>query len=88
MERHDPRLLDREVTTQRGNQVERWFGLLTERQIKRGVHRSTRELESAIYEYVKATNANPKPFVWVKSADEILARIARFCETQLEGGAE
>ena len=70
------------------NQVERWFGLISERQIKRGVHRSTKQLEAAIYAYIKANNADPKPFVWVKSADEILASIARFCEKQLEGGAE
>lgn len=70
------------------NQVERWFGLLSERQIKRGVHRSTRELEAAIYDYIKSNNASPKPFVWVKSADEILASIARFCEKQLEGEVE
>lgn len=60
------------------NQVERWFGLLTERQIKRGVHRSVRRLEKTIYDYIESENENPKPFVWVKTADEILGKIARF----------
>jgi transposase len=61
------------------NQVERWFGGLTEKQIRRGTHRSTRALEDAIRLYVKLNNENPKPFVWLKTADEILASIARFC---------
>jgi hypothetical protein len=58
--------------------VERWFGLLTDRQIRRGSHRSTKELEAAIREYLDVNNADPKPFVWVKTADDILASIARF----------
>ena len=61
------------------NQVERWFASLTQRCIRRGTHRSTRELERAINEYVKINNANPKPFVWSKTADAILASIERFC---------
>jgi transposase len=61
------------------NLVERWFGLLTERQIRRGVHVSTKALEEAIYRYLEVTNEHPKPFVWTKTADEILATIARFC---------
>ncbi len=62
------------------NQVERWFALLTERQIRRGTHRSTRELEDAIRLYIAAQNREPKPFVWVKTADQILASLRRFCE--------
>lgn len=62
------------------NQVERWFGELTQKQIRRGVHRSVQELERAIQTFIDATNAQPKPFVWVKSADEILASIARFAQ--------
>jgi transposase len=61
------------------NLVERWFALLTEKQIRRGVHRSTRELEMAIKRYLDLTNAAPKPFVWPKTADEILDLVARFC---------
>lgn len=62
------------------NLVERWFALLTQRQIKRGAHRSTQALENAIKHYVKFTNENPKPFVWTKTPDEILETIARFCQ--------
>jgi transposase len=62
------------------NLVERWFGLLTERQIKRAAHRSTLELEKAIKQYVEFTNDNPKPFIWTKTADQILASVARFCQ--------
>ena len=62
------------------NLVERWFGLLTERQIRRGTHRSTRELEGAIMAYLTSNNKHPKPFVWTKTADEIFASIARFCQ--------
>ena len=61
------------------NVVERWFGLLTERQIRRGVHVSTKALEEAIYRYLEVTNEHPTPFVWTKSADEILANVARLC---------
>jgi transposase len=62
------------------NLVERWFAMLTEKQIKRGAHRSTRALEAAIRDYVALTNASPRPFVWTKSADQILASVARYCE--------
>jgi transposase len=68
------------------NLVERWFGLLTERQIRRGVHVSTKALEEAIYRYLEVTNEHPKPFVWTKTADEILANIARFCTRTLGTG--
>ncbi len=62
------------------NLVERWFAMLTEKQIKRGTHRSTRALETAIREYLAISNETPKPFVWTKTADEILASVARFCQ--------
>ena len=61
------------------NQVERFFALLTERALKRGVFRSVDDLEKAIRAYIEATNANPKPFRWTKNADDILASIQRFC---------
>jgi transposase len=61
------------------NLVERWFAALTERQIRRGAHRSTRELEAAIRRYLLLYNEAPKPFMWTKTADEILASVARFC---------
>jgi transposase len=68
------------------NSVERWFAALTEKQIRRGVHRSVRELETAIKNYLAVSNDSPKPFVWTKTADEILASLARFCQRTLETG--
>jgi hypothetical protein len=61
------------------NHVERWFALLTQKQIRRGVHRSTRALEAAIMQYIAVANEQPKPFGWTKTADEILASVERFC---------
>jgi transposase len=66
------------------NQVERFFALLTERQIRRGAHRSTAELEAAIATFIAARNADPKPFRWTKSADDILASIERFCRRTID----
>ena len=65
------------------NQVERWFALLSQRQIKRGSHYSVRELESAILEFIEVHNEQPKPFVWTKSADAILNSIGRFASRTL-----
>lgn len=65
------------------NQVERFFGLLTDQQIRRGVHRSTKELEAAIKTFIDARNTDPKPFRWTKSANDILASIERFCRRTL-----
>ena len=61
------------------NQVERFFALLTDKQIRRGVHRSVNDLRAAIQEFLDQHNADPKPFRWTKSADDILASIERFC---------
>ena len=66
------------------NQVERFLAAITEKQIRRGVHRSTEDLETAIRAYLDAVNADPKPFRWTKSADDILAAIKRFCLKTLE----
>ena len=68
------------------NLVERWFGLLTEKQLRRGVYQSRAELETAIYRYLDVTNENPKPFVWTKTADQILANVAHFCQRTLNTG--
>ena len=68
------------------NLVERWFALLTERQLRRSVHRSTRELEDAIGNFIKHHNKDPKPFVWHKTADQILDSVARFCKRTLDSG--
>jgi transposase len=62
------------------NQVERWFGEITEKRIRRGSFRSVRSLEQAIREYLLHNNENPKPFVWTADADLILGKIQRLCE--------
>jgi transposase len=61
------------------NQVERWFALLEQKALKRGVHRSTLELEKAIYEFIEVSNDEPRPYLWTKSADDILNSLQRFC---------
>ena len=61
------------------NQVERFFALLTDRQLRRGIHRSVAALHDAIRSFIDQHNANPKPFRWIKSADDILASIEWFC---------
>jgi transposase len=66
------------------NQVERFFATLTQKQLRRGIHRSTEELETAIRTYIDTINENPKPFRWTKSADDILAAIERFCLATLK----
>lgn len=65
------------------NQVERWFALLTERAIKRGVFRSTRELEQAIRDFIEQHNDDPKPFIWTKTAEQIIAAVARHSQQVL-----
>jgi putative transposase len=65
------------------NQVERWFAELTRKQIQRGVHRSVAELEADIKAFINAYNETPKPYGWIKSADEILASARRFCQKTL-----
>lgn len=61
------------------NQVETWFSILTEKQLRRGVHRSVAELETALLAYAAHTNATATPFRWTKSADDILQSVKRFC---------
>jgi transposase len=61
------------------NLVERWFAELTDKQIRRGSHHSTRELEEAIHIFLDVTNDEPKPFIWTKTADQILESVAAFC---------
>jgi transposase len=62
------------------NLVERWFAALTEKQLRRGAHRSTREREDAIRRYPEISNRHPKPFIWTKTADQILESVKRFCK--------
>jgi transposase len=61
------------------NQVERFFALLTDRQLRRGIHRSVAALKAAIIAFIERHNADPQPFRWIKSADDILASVERFC---------
>jgi transposase len=59
------------------NLVERWFGEITRKRIRRGVFSSVAGLVSAIEEYIRLNNTNPKPFVWTKNVDAILEKVAR-----------
>jgi transposase len=68
------------------NLVERWFGELTARKIKRGAHRSVRELNADIRDWLETWNENPKPYVWAKTADQILETIAAYCERITDSG--
>jgi transposase len=61
------------------NQVERFFALLTDKTIRRGVHRSVEDLKADIASFIEKHITDPKPFRWTKSADDILASIERFC---------
>ncbi len=60
------------------NQVERWFGLLTDKLIRRGVHTSVQALENDIKAWIATWNENPRPFTWTKTADEILSSLADY----------
>jgi transposase len=62
------------------NMVERWCGALTTKKIKRGAHTSVKALEKDIREWIALWNENPRRYMWVKTADQILASLARYCE--------
>ncbi|MEO3827994.1 transposase [Actinomadura sp. B10D3] len=62
------------------NQVERWFGVLSEQRLQRGVHKTLRALENDIRDWIKTWNDNPRPFTWTKTADEILERLASYLD--------
>lgn len=62
------------------NQVERWFGLLTDKQLRRGAHKSLPALEKDIRTWVITWNENPRPFVWIKTADEIFERLNTYLQ--------
>ncbi len=68
------------------NLVERWFAELTTKQLRRGVHRSLGELERAIADWIDAWNEHPRPFVWAKTADEVLDRVATYCQRINDSG--
>ena len=62
------------------NVVERWFAELTNRKLRRSAHNSVNELEADIQAWIEAWNDDPKPFVWTKTADEILENLARYLQ--------
>ena len=68
------------------NLVERWFAELTAKWLRRGTHRSTKELEAAITAWVERWNEDPTPFAWHKSADEILGTLAGYCQRISDSG--
>ncbi len=68
------------------NLVERWFAELTNKQIRRGTHRSVVELRAAIQTWLAGWNDDPRPFVWTKTADEILDSLARYCQRITDSG--
>jgi transposase len=61
------------------NLVERWFAELTNRKLRRSVHRSVKALEDDVDAWIAAWNEDPRPFVWTKTADEILDSLAHYC---------
>jgi len=61
------------------NLVERWFAELTTKKLRRGAHRSVRELNADIRAWIESWNQNPRPYVWTKTADQILESITRYC---------
>jgi transposase len=63
------------------NLVERWFSELTTKKLKRGAHRSTRQLNHDIRAWIETRNDDPKPYIWTKTADQILQTISRYCTT-------
>src|SRR5579864_7900492 len=70
------------------NVVERWFAELTTKKIKRGAHTSVQSLERDIRDWITHWNQDPKPYVWVKTADQILAALARYCERVSAGAVK
>jgi transposase len=68
------------------NQVERWFGYLTDQMIRRGAHKSVQSLEKQIRDWITDWNDNPRPFVWKKTSEEILESLARYCRRISDAG--
>jgi len=68
------------------NQVERWFGFLTDQLLRRGVHKSVQSLEKDVRDWIKNWNQDPQPFVWKKTADEILNSLARYIQRISDAG--
>jgi transposase/transposase-like protein len=70
------------------NLVERWFSALTTKKLKRSAHRSVKELAADINNWTAAWNENPKPFIWHKTADQILERLAGYCTAINQNNSE
>jgi transposase len=68
------------------NQVERWFGYLTDQMLRRGVHKSVQALEADIRAWISAWNESPRPFTWTKTAEEILESLAKYI-SKISGAA-
>jgi transposase len=68
------------------NQVERWFGFLTEQKIRRGAHKSVQALAADIRDWIADWNTRPRPFMWTKTSEEILESLARFCRRISDAG--
>ena len=68
------------------NLVERWFAELTNRKLRRSAHRSVTELEDDIRKWINEWNKDPRPFVWTKSADDILETVAEYCQRITDSG--
>ena len=77
---HFARISDESTRSSWLNQVERWFGLLTDKRLRRGTHTRVPALEKDIRDWITTWNENPKPFAWTKTADEILERLATYLQ--------
>ena len=69
-----------------GRLIERWFAELTNRKLRRSAHRSVTDLEADIRKWINEWNKDARPFVWTKSADEILETLAAYCERIIDSG--
>jgi transposase len=68
------------------NLIERWFAELTNKKLRRGAHRSVRELNADIRRWIEHWNENPRPYVWTKTADQILDSLTRYCQRITDSG--
>ena len=68
------------------NLVERWFAELTRRKLRWSAHRNVTELEADIRAWISEWNRDPKPFIWTKTADEILETLASYCQRISDSG--
>jgi hypothetical protein len=69
------------------NLIERWFAELTTKKLRRGTHTSVRQLNTDIRSWLETWNDNPRPYVWSKTADQILASIGNYCRRISDQGS-